>query len=142
MKKSIFVFVMLWLGIFVPIHTYAQETGTNETVYTIVEEMPSYPGGNGAMTDYLKQNLKYPDKAKAEGIEGKVFVTFVVDKQGKVTATKILRGISPEIDAEALRVVSSMPNWNPGKQSGEAVAVQYNLPLNFTLQSKEKKNDE
>ena len=142
MKKSILVIALLCFGVIAPINSFAQETKSNDLVYTIVEEMTSYPGGNEAMTEFLTQNLQYPEKSKADGTEGKVFVTFVVDKNGNVTGTKILRGVSPEIDAEALRVVSSMPSWNPGRQSGEAVAVQYNLPLNFKLQSKEKKNDE
>jgi len=112
------------------------EPGTGDApaeIFTIVEEMPSFPGGEAALVKYLSENIRYPARARENGITGRVFVTFVIGKDGKVTESKILRGIGGGCDEEALRVVNSMPQWRPGKQRGEPVMVQYNLPLNFTL---------
>jgi protein TonB len=104
-------------------------------IFTIVEEMPQFPGGGeAALVRYLQSNIKYPAMARENGIEGIVYVTFVVDKEGKVKDAKILRGKGAGLDEEALRVVRSMPDWKPGKQNGRSVAVQYNLPVNFKLQ--------
>lgn len=104
-------------------------------IFTIVEEMPQFPGGGeAALIKYLQNNIKYPAMARENGIEGIVYVTFVVDKDGKVKDAKILRGKGAGLDDEALRVVRSMPDWKPGKQNGRSVAVQYNLPVNFKLQ--------
>ena len=104
-------------------------------IFTIVEEMPQFPGGGeAALIKYLQNNIKYPAMARENGIEGIVYVTFVVDKDGKVKDAKSLRGKGAGLDDEALRVVRSMPDWKPGKQNGRSVAVQYNLPVNFKLQ--------
>jgi protein TonB len=104
-------------------------------IFTIVEEMPQFPGGGeAALIKYLQNNIKYPAMARENGIEGIVYVTFVVDKDGKVKDAKLLRGKGAGLDEEALRVVRSMPDWKPGKQNGRNVAVQYNLPVNFKLQ--------
>lgn len=111
----------------------SMQDDTTKEVFTIVEEMPVYTGGNEAMTEYLKSNIVYPEQAIKDGIQGKVFVTFVVDKAGAVTEVRVLRGVSEELNAEAVRVVSGMPKWIPGKQRGEFVNVQYNLPINFML---------
>jgi protein TonB len=103
-------------------------------IFTVVEEMPQFPGGGeAALLKYLGQNIKYPPLARENGIDGNVYVTFLVDKDGKVKDAKILRGIGGGCDEEALRVVSHMPDWKPGKQNGRAVMVQYNLPVKFTL---------
>lgn len=104
-------------------------------IFTIVEEMPQFPGGGeAALLKYLQNNIKYPAMARENGIEGIVYVTFVVDKDGKVKDPKLLRGKEGGLSEEAMRVVKSMPDWKPGKQNGRAVAVQYNLPINFKLQ--------
>jgi protein TonB len=100
---------------------------------TIAEVMPEFPGGKDAMFAYIGKNLKYPDQAVEEGIEGMVFVTFVVEKDGKISGARVLRGIGSGLGEEALRVVKSMPNWTPGTQRGQAVRVQYNLPIRFKL---------
>ncbi|MDD5570480.1 MAG: TonB family protein [Bacteroidales bacterium] len=103
-------------------------------VFTIVEEMPAYPGGDEARIKFLQDNIKYPQMAKESSIQGKVYITFVVDENGRVIDVKILRGIGGGCDEEALRVVKIMPPWIPGKQAGKAVRVQYNMPVVFTLQ--------
>jgi protein TonB len=104
-----------------------------DKVFTVVEEMPTFPGGEEKLFDYLRKNIKFPPVARENGIQGRVFVTFVVDKDGKVKEAKILRGIGGGCDEEALRVIRNMPDWKAGKQNGRAVSVQYNLPVNFTL---------
>lgn len=110
-----------------------QPIGKDE-VFMVVEEMPEYPGGVKALREYLAATVKYPKIAQEKGIQGKVYVTFVVNKDGSVLNAKIARGVDPLLDAEALRVVSSLPKWNPGKQKGQAVAVQYTVPINFALE--------
>jgi protein TonB len=110
-----------------------EEVVEEEQIFTIVEEMPSFPGGEGKLFEYLGKNIKYPQMATDAGISGVVYVTFVVDKEGKIRDVKVLRGIGGGCDEEAVRVVKSMPSWKPGKQRGKAVTVQYNLPIRFTL---------
>ncbi len=102
-------------------------------VFTIVEEMPSFPGGEEKMLAYIAKNIKYPPVARENNIIGRVYVSFVVDKDGKIKEAKILRGIGGGCDEEALRVVKSMPDWKAGRQNGRSVQVQFNLPVNFTL---------
>jgi len=103
-------------------------------IFTVVEEQPGYPGGEEARYKFLQDNIKYPEEAKELGIQGKVFVTFVVEVDGSVTDARVLRGIGGGCDEEAIRVVKSMPKWVPGKQRGVPVRVQFNLPIKFTLQ--------
>ncbi len=102
-------------------------------IFTIVEEMPTFPGGEAGLVKYLQDHIKYPGMARENGIEGIVYVTFVVDKDGKVKDAKLLRGKGGGLDEEALRVINSMPDWKAGRQNGRNVAVQYNLPVNFRL---------
>lgn len=102
-------------------------------VFTVVEEMPNFPGGEEKLFEYLQKNIKYPPVARENGIQGRVYVTFVVDKDGKIKEAKVLRGIGGGCDEEALRVVRSMPDWKAGRQNGRNVQVQYNLPVNFSL---------
>ena len=103
-------------------------------VFVSPEEMPLFPGGDAALLKFLSQNVKYPDIAVENGITGKVTVNFVVNKDGSVSDAKILRGVDPALDKEALRVIYSMPKWKPGKQSGKPVRVSYSVPINFMLQ--------
>jgi TonB family protein len=110
-------------------------------VYTYVEQMPSFPGYDQGMTNYLSTNLKYPMEAQKKSIEGRVYVSFVVNEDGKVSDVTILRGIGGGCDQEAKRVVERMPNWNPGKQNGRAVAVKYNLPIQFKIQEETASSD-
>jgi protein TonB len=111
-----------------------EEEFVEEEIFTIVQDMPSFPGGDAAMLAYLGKNIKYPTLAKESGIQGTVYVTFVVEKDGSVSNVKVLRGIGGGCDEEAIRVVKSMPKWSPGKQRGKPVKVQYNLPCRFVLQ--------
>ena len=112
-----------------------------DDVFFIVEEMPEFPGGQDALRAFIKATLKYPEVAKENGIHGKVFVNFVVAKDGSVTDTKIIRGVDPSLDKEALRIVNNLPKWKPGTQRGEAVKVSYTVPVNFQLQEGNTNND-
>jgi len=105
-----------------------------EQVFVVVEEMPQFVGGFDELVKFLGKEVKYPEKAKKENIQGKVFVSFVVSSTGKVEQAKIERGVDPSLDAEALRVVNQMPDWTPGKQRGQAVSVSYTMPIMFKLQ--------
>lgn len=111
-----------------------EEEVVEQEIFQIVEEMPSYPGGEQKLMTYLRNNIKYPQIAKESGIKGRVFVSFVVEPDGSVSNVKVLRGIGGGCDEEAMRVVKSMPKWKPGKQRGKAVRVSYMLPINFQLQ--------
>lgn len=108
-----------------------------EETFVIVEQMPEYPGGLTALMEYLSTNIKYPEECRKMGVEGKVFVKFIVDPQGNITNTQILRGIADGklLEKEALRVVQAMPKWKPGKQGGKPVSVYFTLPINFKLNS-------
>ena len=103
-------------------------------IFLIVEDPPSFPGGEEEMFKYLGKNIKYPPMAKDAGIQGIVYVTFVVMENGNIDQVKVLRGIGGGCDEEAIRVVKNMPSWKPGKQRGKSVRVQFNLPIRFTLQ--------
>ena len=103
-------------------------------IFTIVEEMPEFPGGMNKLGEYLAKNIKYPQMARETGIQGRVFITFVVEPDGSVTNVQVLRSLGGGCDEEAIRVVKSMPKWKPGKQRGKPVRVSYILPVNFKLQ--------
>ena len=120
------------------------ETQTVETfatddseVYGAVEVMPEYPGGVNAMYEFIQKNVKYPESAKDKGIEGKVYVQFVVEKDGSLSSFQVLRGVSDDIDAEALRVLKAMPKWKPGMNDGKPVRVQFTMPFVFKLSGNE-----
>lgn len=103
-------------------------------VFDVVEQMPSFPGGNGALLEYLATHVKYPVVAQENGVQGRVIVSFVVERDGSITDVRVVRSVDPSLDREAARVVSSMPRWTPGKQNGSAVRVKYNVPVMFKLQ--------
>ena len=105
-----------------------------EEVYIIVEQMPGFPGGEEALLKYISDHMEYPTMAIERGIEGRVTVRFVVNKDGYVQDVTVIRGVHELLDKEAVRVIQSLPRWNPGKQNGVSVAVYYNVPVNFTLQ--------
>ena len=101
--------------------------------FDVVEQMPEYPGGPSALLEYLATNIRYPESAEKAGIQGRVIVTFVVMKDGSISNAKIVKSVSPELDEEALRVLSAMSNWSPGMQNGKAVNVKYAVPISFAL---------
>lgn len=101
--------------------------------FAVIEDKPEFPGGMDKLNHFLNSTAKFPQIAKENGIEGKVYVQFVINKKGKVVNVTIARGVDPYLDKEALRVVNSMPNWKPGKQRGKAVSVSYIVPINFKL---------
>ena len=103
-------------------------------VFDIVEQMPSFPGGPAALMKFLSENIKYPVVAQENGVQGRVVVAFVVERDGSITDVHIARGVDPSLDKEAVRVVKSMPKWTPGKQNGSAVRVKFNVPVAFRLQ--------
>ena len=103
-------------------------------VFDVVEQMPSFPGGPSALMEWLSNNVKYPVVAQENGVQGRVVVSFVVERDGSITDVKVVRGVDPSLDKEASRVVRAMPRWIPGKQNGSAVRVKYNVPVAFRLQ--------
>ena len=105
----------------------------SEWMGDIVEHHPSFPGGQQALLDFLRQNVNYPEQAKKDSIEGRVVVGFVIDTDGSITDPKIVRSVHPLLDAEALRVVKLMPKWEPGSENGTPVKVKYNLPISFKI---------
>ena len=120
----------------------AKEEPQEEVVFQVVEEMPQFPGGLSEAMKFLAKNIKYPVEAQQAKIEGRVIVRFVVGRDGSVSNVEVVRGVSPELDAEAVRVVSLMPKWIPGKQRGKAVAVKYTMPIMFRLQTPAPKKEE
>ncbi|MCE1201791.1 MAG: energy transducer TonB [Bacteroidia bacterium] len=111
-----------------------EEEIVEQEIFTIVESMPEFPGGQQAMLEFIARNIKYPPLARESGIQGRVFVNFVVEPDGSVSNVKVIRGIGGGCDEEAIRVVQSMPKWVPGRQRGKPVRVSFNLPVRFTLQ--------
>lgn len=109
------------------------EKEEDETVFKMVEDDPSFPGGQQALMEFMSENLVYPPTAREEKIQGTIFIQFIVEKDGSITGVKVLRGVHPDMDAEAMRVVKAMPDWQPGYQKGEPVRVQFNLPIRFVL---------
>ena len=103
-------------------------------VFDVVEQMPSFPGGMAALMAYLQKSIKYPPVAEENGIQGRVVCTFVVERDGSVTDVRVAKSVDPSLDKEAVRVVSAMPKWIPGKQNGQSVRVKYTLPVTFRLQ--------
>ena len=119
-----------------PVAEAYQQANEPQDVYESVEQMPEFPGGMEEMMKFLQMNIQYPANAAKNNVEGRVILQFVVEKDGQIGDVKVARSVDPELDAEALRVVKSMPNFIPGRQDGKPVAVWYTLPINFKLQGK------
>jgi len=113
-------------------NTIAQQP-ENKKIYTVVEKMPQFPGGEQALFEYINRHVRYPADAHQNGVQGKVIIRFAVNESGKVENAEIIRGIYPSIDAEGLKVVSSLPDFTPGEQNGKKVAVWYTMPITFRL---------
>ena len=110
-----------------------KKAGANDKVYVVVEQMPSFPGGDSALLKYLFENVKYPVSALKAQKQGRVMVRFTVEKDGAISNVKVARSVTPSLDAEAVRAIKSMPKWSPGKQGGEFVRVKYIVPVTFRL---------
>ena len=131
MKKLLFVLMLA----FTALTTVGaqQSEKPHGKVYDIVEVMPQFPGGQGELMKYLRNKVKYPAEAQKNKIEGRVIVTFVVNKKGRIIDPTVERSAHPLLDAEALRVIKRMPKWKPGRLNGEPVNVKYRLPITFKL---------
>lgn len=103
-------------------------------VFDVVEQMPSFPGGDAELMKYLSSHIKYPVVAEENGIQGRVIATFVVERDGSISDVKVIKSVDPSLDKEAIRVLKSMPKWIPGRQNGSAVRVKYTVPVTFRLQ--------
>ena len=133
MKKLLLMSLMAMMGLTT---VNAQKTVVaekNQQVFDVVEQMPEYPGGMQALFEYLSQNVKYPEDAEKQKVEGRVIATFVVETDGSISNVEVVRPVFPSLDAEAVRVLSGMPKWKPGMQSGKVVRVTYTVPINFSL---------
>lgn len=113
--------------------TSTAQTKKNDMVFDVVEVMPQFPGGQIAMLKYIMENMKYPEQAMKEGIQGRVAVRFIVEKDGSISDVKPILSVHPLLNKEAVRVVESMPKWTPGKQNGKPVRVRFNVPVMFKL---------
>ena len=131
MKKLI---LMSLMAVFCLSTVSAQKTVVskkNQKVFDVVEQMPEFPGGMEALFKYMAENMKYPEDAKKQQVEGRVLVQFIVETDGSVSNTEVLMRVFPSLDAEAVRVMSGMPKWIPGKQNGKVVRVKYTIPVSF-----------
>jgi TonB family protein len=117
----------------------AQETSAKHETFAEVDEIPKFKGGQEALIQFIQANIVYPEEAKKNGLQGKVFVSFVIDESGVVSDSKIERSINPALDKEALRVVKQMTEWIPGKKDGKPVKVSLTLPIMFALDASNKK---
>ena len=133
MKKLI---LMSFMAVCCLMTANAQKTvvsQTNQKVYDEVEQMPEYPGGMPAMIEFLQTNIKYPEDAVKQKVEGRVMVQFVVETDGSISDVHVAKQVFPSLDAEAIRVVQTMPKWLPGREKGKVVRVKYNLPIVFRM---------
>ncbi|UFH54291.1 energy transducer TonB [Spirosoma sp. KNUC1025] len=128
------LFVCLLYGVtYLPAQAQGDSVANNRPIFTVVEQHPEFPGGIRKLGRYLEENLQYPEAARNAKLEGRVFVNFIVNDDGRITHVKALNKLGLGTDEEAIRLVASMPNWIPGKQNGRPVNVFYNLPINFKL---------
>ena len=128
MKKFIFLMFLNLLVI-----SIGNSQNQDDEIFVFVEENPQFPGGDSERLKFLQNNITYPEKAMEKGIQGTVYITFIIEKDGSVTNVKVLRGIGGGCDEEAVRVIRKMPKWIPGKQRGKVVRCQFNMPIKFTL---------
>ena len=137
--------LILLVVVFVPARANAQDkkekttqthkdTTTDDKVYEVCEQMPIFEGGDAALLKYLRENLKYPDNTKDRGVQGRLVIGFIVEKDGSLTDVKVLRPVDIDLDAEVLRLVKGMPKWIPGRHNGQRVRVRHLLPIHICLQ--------
>ena len=110
----------------------------DDETFMVVEDQPEFPGGTAGLLEYLRRNIRYPKECREKNIQGRVLVTFIVNKDGAIVEGEVVKSVDPLLDAEALRVVNAMPAWIPGKQKGKPVRVKYTIPVNFRLSVEEK----
>ena len=130
------LFLMCAMAVMCLVTAYAQKTvvsQSNQSVYDEVEVMPEFPGGMQAMIEYLNTNIKYPKDAIKQEVGGRVMVMFVVETDGSLSNVRVARKVFPSLDAEAVRVVKSMPKWKPGKEKGRPVRVNFTMPIVFSI---------
>ena len=111
-----------------------KDTATDDKIYEVCEQMPIFEGGDAALLKYLRENLKYPDNTKDRGVQGRLVIGFIVEKDGSLTDVKVLRPVDIDLDAEVLRLVKGMPKWIPGRHNGQRVRVRHLLPIHICLQ--------
>lgn len=133
MKHIFTLFVALSLFQTTNAMAFPPDTTKKEMVYDMPEQMPQFPGGADAMEHFIKANLKYPTAAKEKNIQGKVYVSFIVEKDGSISEVVVRRGVHPLLDDEAVRVIKMMPNWKPGSMRGRKVRVRHTIPITFVL---------
>jgi protein TonB len=133
MKKLMILSLMAVFGLTTVSAQKTVVAEKNQQAFDVVEQMPEYPGGIKALLDYLCQNVKYPADAEKQKIEGRVIANFVVETDGSISNVEVFRPVFPSLDAEAVRVLSAMPKWKPGMQSGKVVRVKYTVPISFNL---------
>lgn len=133
MKKLIILSLMAVFGLTTASAQKTVVAEKNQQAFDVVEQMPEFPGGIKALLDYLCQNVKYPADAEKQKIEGRVIANFVVETDGSISNVEVFRPVFPSLDAEAVRVLSAMPKWKPGMQSGKVVRVKYTVPISFNL---------
>ena len=133
MKKLLLMSLMTLFGLTMVSAQKTVVAQKNQQVFDVVEQMPEYPGGMQALFEYLSQNVKYPEDAEKQKVEGRVIATFVVETDGSISNVEVVKPAFPSLDAEAVRVLSGMPKWAPGMQSGKVVRVKYTVPINFNL---------
>lgn len=131
MKRIIFIVLAILAAL--SINAQSEENPVEEDVYDVVEEMPRFPEGISALFEYVSKSIQYPEAAKMKEVQGRGIVTFIVEKDGSISNAKVVKSVEPSLDEEALRVVSAMPKWVPGKECGEPVRVKYTLPVTFRL---------
>ena len=136
MKRLIFMSLMATccLTTVLAQKTVVSQKDQKEEPFDVVEDMPAFPGGMEAMIQFISSNIQYPADAQKQKVDGRVLVNFVVEKDGSITEVKVIKPTFPSLDAEAIRVVKAMPKWKPGYQRGQAVRVQFTMPINFSLE--------
>ena len=139
--------IILYFMILCPLTTNAQEEDKSsdkqdDEIFKVVGDAPQFPGGQKARINFIKDNLEYPESALKNGVEGTVYISFVVNKDGSISDAEVLRGIEEKCNKAALEVVKSMPDWEPGRQRGEPVRVQFNMPIPFKLDDEESDKNE
>lgn len=128
MNKYIFSLICFFFMMALPMNAQSE---SSTKVYDVVDEMPSFPGGQNCLMTFIAQNMVYPVKAQENGVQGRVIISFVVETDGSIIDVKVARSVDPYLDREAMRVVKAMPKWTPGKKDGKPVRVKYTVPMVF-----------